>query len=289
MERRKAKGEKTKEESKKQIENKINNETKKEESNNNNNLNTATKTDKKLLETKILLAFLYMLFACCLNAITLEYVVVTDKKCGTMLSFCHFVALTFVGFFNNSERISYPPFLTLKKRIIPLTQYFIMVIFFSLASMASNLAFSYYISLPLHTVIRSGSMIVNIILTTLIQLQENIIKSSHFPFIKLSEKFKTKPYHTLLGFQYTKLQILSVIVVTIGIVITTLASMDTNSSDSIFEGQILGILLLIVAITLSTYLGIFQEKSFREYGKAPDENIFYMVCSFWLFFGFFYY
>lgn len=102
-------------------------------------------------------------------------------------------------------------------------------------------------------------------------------------------------------------RIASVLMVTAGIVLFTLASNDqrqngelhnkdvpqlfTTHTTSILLGQFLyyiflitfclflGVLILSITLFASAYLGILQEHIYMIYGKHPDEMMFYVVGS----------
>ncbi|KAK5971456.1 UDP-xylose and UDP-N-acetylglucosamine transporter [Trichostrongylus colubriformis] len=91
----------------------------------------------------------------------------------------------------------------------------------------------------------------------------------------------------ILGFTlrnrfYTRKQIASVIAVTCGIIIFTLASYNPSAypktSDSVrffsIQPFFTGIFLLTAALLLSAYLGVCQEDMYGTYGKHAKESMF---------------
>lgn len=82
----------------------------------------------------------------------------------------------------------------------------------------------------------------------------------------------------LMGRKYSLKKYLSVVAITIGIIICTLATNLSSSSDSKTGDSsqkqtelIIGIIMLTVALVASSVLAIFQEKLYKTYGKHPDE------------------
>ncbi|CAG2113885.1 unnamed protein product [Medioppia subpectinata] len=80
--------------------------------------------------------------------------------------------------------------------------------------------------------------------------------------------------------RYSASKYISVLIITIGIIICTLASVrDTDKSHSnetisSFDWTF-GILLLLFSLFVSANTGIFQEKLFQQFGKHPREALFY--------------
>ncbi|KAG1888859.1 UAA transporter family-domain-containing protein, partial [Suillus subluteus] len=88
----------------------------------------------------------------------------------------------------------------LKNRKVPLLPYFVQVALFFVLSTLNNAAFAYHIPMTVHIVFRSGGMIINMILGWM---------------------FTKK--------RYTVRQVASVLVVTVGIIITTLSASKPKS------------------------------------------------------------
>lgn len=88
---------------------------------------------------------------------------------------------------------------------------------------------------------------------------------------------------------YLTLQ-LAGMMITVGIVLATLsapsrrpspaATTSTSSSPWSWAAPEYagGIAVLSLALVLSAFLGLFQEETYRRYGKAWQEGLFYSVC-----------
>lgn len=98
----------------------------------------------------------------------------------------------------------------------------------------------------------------------------------------------------MAGKRYSFGQILAGVVITVGIVIATISaprpSRSSNSSscpttypsssdDKLPESvqYLLGIGMLSIALFLSAWLGLWQEKTYRRYGNQWREALFYTV------------
>jgi len=117
----------------------------------------------------------------------------------------------------------------------------------------NNYALNFNIPMPLHMIFRSGSLIANLILGMII-----------------------------LKRRYPLQQILAVVLITLGIILSTYASSQSlNKHIKINETKpdlfwwIIGIGMLIFALLVSALMGIYQETLYAKYGKYPEEALFY--------------
>ncbi|KAG0738775.1 hypothetical protein G6F57_007064 [Rhizopus arrhizus] len=81
----------------------------------------------------------------------------------------------------------------------------------------------------------------------------------------------------ILGKRYSVGQIVGVVLVTAGVIWATLdnASNTTESNSGSTADFIIGITLLIIAMVLSAGMGLFQEVTYKKYGKQWREGLFY--------------
>jgi len=150
----------------------------------------------------------------------------------------------------------------IKERKIPIVYYWIMVAIFFAVSVMNNKALAFHIALPFHMIFRSGSLIANVVMGSIV--------------------FRKR---------YTPKQLTAVIAVTVGVLISTFASVadfdkevasETKAPKSEVElaedffWWIVGIALLTAALFLSSALGLFQEWLYDRYGKDNyKESMFY--------------
>ena len=134
---------------------------------------------------------------------------------------------------------------------MPLYRWVVQVGFYLTTSLLNNTAFAYDVPMPVHIVFRSGGLVINMILGWLVQKR-----------------------------RYSPLQIASVILVTFGVVSSTLDStnMHTKGGEK-GEGvgeYATGVLLLFSALVLTGFMGLWQERTFKQYGKDNwRESMFY--------------
>ncbi|KAF9464285.1 UAA transporter [Collybia nuda] len=177
---------------------------------------------------------------CCSNAITLEQLTSEYPKAGSLITFFQFIIISLYGLPRHITWTRYGP--RFKPHRIPLTPYLIQVALFYLISLLNNAAFGYRIPMAVHIIFRSGGLIISMVLGWLV------------------------------GKTYTVTQVLSVILVTFGVILTTLSASQTSTSanssvDSYTYGT--GIAILTLALLLSGFLGLVQDRTYAQYGR-PD-------------------
>ncbi|GAA5803544.1 hypothetical protein HPULCUR_009026 [Helicostylum pulchrum] len=195
---------------------------------------------------------------CCSNVFALEVLVNDAPKSGQLITFGQFAFVAIEGLRHHATWGKYGP--KLKPTVVPIFNWFILVTIFFIVSMLNNLALGYNISVPLHIIFRSGGLIVNMILGTLI-----------------------------LNKRYSLDQVVAVVLVTAGVIWSTVdnASSHTSNNPESATEFVTGIVLLTIAMVLSAGMGLFQEVTYKKYGKQWREGLFYthfLALPFFLFF-----
>ncbi|KAM9808284.1 UDP-xylose and UDP-N-acetylglucosamine transporter [Neosynchiropus ocellatus] len=185
---------------------------------------------------------------CCSNVVFLELLVRQFPGCGNIVTFAQFALIAFEGFIFETD-------FGRKKPAIPVRNYVIMVTMFFTVSVINNYALNFNISMPLHMIFRSGSLIANMILGIII----------------LKKRYSPSKY-------------LSIALVSAGIFICTIMSakqVNVANEDSVDDGfyaflhWLIGIAMLTFALLMSARMGIFQETLYKQYGKHSKEALFY--------------
>ncbi|XP_056429152.1 nucleotide sugar transporter SLC35B4 isoform X2 [Hyla sarda] len=185
---------------------------------------------------------------CCSNVVFLELLARKYPGCGNIVTFAQFLFIAIEGFIFQAN-------FGRKGPTIPLRYYVVMVTMFFTVSVVNNYALNFNISMPLHMIFRSGSLIANMILGIII----------------LKKRYSASKYS-------------SIVLVSMGIFICTLMSakqVATHATTSDEDGfasflwWLLGIAALTFALLLSARMGIFQETLYKEYGKHSKEALFY--------------
>ncbi|KAJ7074498.1 UAA transporter [Mycena amicta] len=191
---------------------------------------------------------------CCSNAITLEQLTSTYPLSGSLITFFQFLLISLHGLPSHISWTNsyYPKF---RPRHIPLRPYLVQVALFYLISLLNNAAFSYEIPMSVHIIFRSGGLVVSMLLGWAVS-----------------------------GKKYTFGQVISVLLVTLGVVLTTLSAADhatvaSSGPSTSLNTYIQGIAILSLALLLSGFLGLVQDHTYSRYGRTNSswqESMFYL-------------
>ncbi|KAG8854184.1 golgi uridine diphosphate-N- acetylglucosamine transporter [Tulasnella sp. 330] len=200
---------------------------------------------------------------CGCNAWALEVVAARNPQAGTLITFAQYLLIVVYQLPNRLTATSSPSLLfrilslRFKKLQIPLHVWVIQVILFWLSTLLNNAALGYNVDLPLHIIFRSAGLPANLLLGT------------------------------VFGKKYTRGQVLSVILVTVGVTFATLSSTyrkdhrpssatSTAATDDP-ASYVIGVSLLTLALLLSSAMGLAQENAYKKYGKGHwEEALFYL-------------
>lgn len=146
---------------------------------------------------------------------------------------------------------------------MPLKRWIVNIALFFTINVLNNHAFSYNISVPIHIILRSGGSITTI----------------------------AAGY--LWGKRFSRLQVISVLILTAGVIIAAWSDSQTKVGGSFLEVRhsdtvqpipdtkqglppfSIGLLVLFIAQILSAGMGLYTEETYREYGPHWRENLFY--------------
>ncbi|KDQ65066.1 hypothetical protein JAAARDRAFT_52982 [Jaapia argillacea MUCL 33604] len=199
------------------------------------------------------LANLTLIFGgCCSNALTLEQLTSKHPKSGSLITFAQFLLVSlyslprFITFSNPAGGgIPYP---RLKPRHVPILPYIAQVSLFYVVSLLNNAAFGYKVPMNVHIIFRSGGLVVGMVFGWAIG-----------------------------GKRYTLTQVLSVVLVSIGITFTTLSASSSKPSlskssiptsfslASLSTDYAKGIAILSLALFISGFMGLVQDWTYTKY------------------------
>ncbi|KAI9848504.1 MAG: golgi uridine diphosphate-N- acetylglucosamine transporter [Thelocarpon superellum] len=185
---------------------------------------------------------------CCSNVFALESIVKTHPDAGLLITITQFLLVAMTGYAAHFSP-SNPPFY-LKPNAVPLSRWFINLVLFFSVNMLNNYAFGFNISVPVHIILRSGGSVTTMLIGW------------------------------LWGKRFTRLQIISVALLTLGVVIAATAdaqaqgktSSNPETSTSVF---ISGLVILFLAQVLSAFMGLYVQRTYEIYGQHWRENLFY--------------
>ncbi|KAI0140169.1 UAA transporter family-domain-containing protein [Hypoxylon sp. NC0597] len=155
----------------------------------------------------------------------------------TLLTFVQFLFVAVTGYISQFD-ITRPPFF-LKPNRVPIRRWLINIVLFFSINVLNNHAFSYDISVPVHIILRSGGSI-----TTMIA-------------------------GSLYGKRYSRIQVIAVLLLTVGVETPT-----EDSGDDVPKFST-GLAVLLIAQILSAIMGLYTEETYRKYGPHWKENLFY--------------
>ncbi|KAI0080178.1 UAA transporter [Panus rudis PR-1116 ss-1] len=189
---------------------------------------------------------------CCSTVWAFEYLLNINPGMGTTLTFSQMLFITLQSlpsqllWFRPHQSI--PLYLPkLKPSQVPLSQWVVQVLVLTTGSLLNNWAFAFHVPLTLQIVFRSAGLAVSML----------------FGYLFLKKR-------------YTTAQVLSVIIVTAGVILATLSRPSNKSKhEQTLEEYILGVSLLTISLFLTGVLGMLQEKMYTKYGRVWRESVFY--------------
>ncbi|KAJ7600470.1 UAA transporter [Mycena floridula] len=188
-----------------------------------------------------------VLGGCCANVLAYEQLLMLNPRIGSALTFCQmlFITTRYLPSF-----LSFTPSPRLKPRQVPLHRWAVQVIVITAGSLLNNWAFAFNVPFTVLIVFRSAGLSVSML----------------FGFIFLKRR-------------YTFIQVTSVLIVSAGVVVATLArpsvSSTTSSSPADISKYTIGIMMLVVSLFLTATLGLIQENTYKKYGPCWQEGVFY--------------
>ncbi|KAF8467706.1 UAA transporter family-domain-containing protein [Kalaharituber pfeilii] len=180
---------------------------------------------------------------CCSNVFALEAIVKEEPQSGHLITFAQFLLVAAEGFYYHFDRTS--PTL-LKPNQIPIIRWLGQIVLFFSVSVLNNYAFGFNISVPVHIILRSGGSMTTMLIGC------------------------------LFGKRYSRLQVFSVLILSIGIVISALGDAKSkNGTESSGTQFVAGLSILFIAQVLSAFMGLYVEATYAKYGSNWREGLFY--------------
>ncbi|KAJ9157667.1 UDP-N-acetylglucosamine transporter YEA4 [Pleurostoma richardsiae] len=192
-------------------------------------------------------AMLALIFGgCCSNVFALEAIIKVEPASGTLLTFVQFVFVAITGYVSQFDK-DRPPFFVRPNKV-PIRRWLVNIVLFFSINVLNNHAFSYDISVPVHIILRSGGSI-----TTMIA-------------------------GSLYGKRYTRIQIMAVLLLTVGVILAAWSDAQSKGTAEEHHGNpsfVTGLAILFVAQVLSAIMGLYTEETYAQYGPQWKENLFY--------------
>ncbi|KAK0244425.1 UAA transporter [Armillaria nabsnona] len=189
---------------------------------------------------------------CCSNVWLYENLLLLNPRIGSALTFSQmmFISLQSLPSFVTYSPEAWRP--RLKPRQVPLRNWATQVLVLSTGSLLNNWAFAFNVPLTVLMVFRSAGLPVSML----------------FGFFFLKRR-------------YSLVQVVSVIMVSFGVTIATFSRPPSNApsqSNSDVRKYSIGIVMLVLSLLCTGFLGMLQEKTYQRYGPCWKEGVFYTHC-----------
>ncbi|EMD31847.1 hypothetical protein CERSUDRAFT_162668 [Gelatoporia subvermispora B] len=180
---------------------------------------------------------------CCSNAVTLEQLTSHYPQSGALVTFSQYV---FNSLYALSKLVTFSPLPRLKARRTPFLPLLLQAVLLYTVNFLNNAAFAYHIPMPVHIIFRSGGLVVSMLMGRI-----------------------------LMHRRYSTLQTMSVLLVTVGILFTTLSASQSKARTSLvgstpgthMSTYATGIAILTVALFFAGFLGIVQDWTNQRYNS----------------------
>ncbi|EPS38590.1 hypothetical protein H072_7713 [Dactylellina haptotyla CBS 200.50] len=191
-----------------------------------------------------LVAMISLIFGgCCSNVFALEAIVKEAPDSGHLITLAQFIIVSIEGFIAHFDWNS--PTLLVKNQI-PMVRWLGAIILFFSVSVLNNWAFEYNISVPIHIILRSGGSVTTMLIGACI------------------------------GKRFSKVQILSVLILTGGIILSAMSNAKTmGESEHSLPRFVTGLSILFVSQILAALMGVYFEQTYAKYGPNWREGLFY--------------
>ncbi|KAF2436473.1 UAA transporter [Tothia fuscella] len=184
---------------------------------------------------------------CCSNVYALEAILKHEPDSGLLITLMQFIIVALSAYPTQSKSGS-----LLKRPNIPFRKLAASAAMFYAVNMLNNWAFAFDISVPVHIILRSFGSVT------------------------------TMAAGWIRGKKYSLLQVLSVVVLTVGVIISAWAdalmkgkNLDAKITTTTGQSFEMGLMVLLVAQVLSSFMGVYVQDIYADHGKHWDENLFY--------------
>ncbi|KAH8108324.1 UAA transporter [Phellopilus nigrolimitatus] len=200
--------------------------------------------------TDLIMALSLVIGGCCVNVWSFEAMLRTSSCLGSAMTFGQMAFITCQAlphFILWEKRSALLPFRFLPRQV-PLREWGLQVLVLTTGSLLNNWAFAYNVPLTLQIVFRSSGLPVSMLLG--------------YIFLKR---------------RYSARQIMSVVLVTTGVVLATTSRPLASTSNGVddYRKYLIGVSMLSISLLLTGILGVLQERTYEKYGPCWREGIFY--------------
>ncbi|CAK1548096.1 unnamed protein product [Leptosia nina] len=162
----------------------------------------------------------------------------TNPECANLVTFLQFLCITAQGILTLKHNVFAPK--------IPLRQYFFLISLFFVTSVANNYVYALHVPSTLHMIIRSAA-------------------SPTSMFVCWFVKNRVPKVNSILGS----------IIISCGVAIAMYGGAKVVEEEIKFLHWCAGVLILLATLITGAFTGLQQERLYSEYGKCPEEMLFY--------------
>jgi solute carrier family 35 (UDP-xylose/UDP-N-acetylglucosamine transporter), member B4 len=201
------------------------------------------------------IAMMSLIFGgCCANVFALEAIIKEAPGSGTLITCTQFFLTSLFSMKPHLDFSRGIKHLYLKPRAIPLKRWIFYTVMFLTINVLNNKAFDYKISIPLHIILRSAGPV------------------------------STMAVGYFAGKRYSKLQIIAVVLLFLGVVQAAAADAQSKGAQLSFVQSeqtsksdfLTGFGILYLALLLSAIMGVYTDRTYAKYGRDHwNENLFY--------------
>jgi hypothetical protein len=183
------------------------------------------------LRIAVLSAVAQIFIGGCTAVIALESMLQSDRGCGPLVQLAQTLFVAVDSSRTQLVTTKRSPCPRLKQNTIPMVWHLGFVAICFTMSILSNMSHNYGISVPMHVVVKSSGLVVNMLVGAV-----------------------------LLGKRYKMTQILAVLTILVGVLTVTFSPTDEkkDSRKSATATSLVGITMLLVSLFLSSLLGVLQ-------------------------------
>ncbi|KPJ14556.1 UDP-xylose and UDP-N-acetylglucosamine transporter [Papilio machaon] len=185
---------------------------------------------------------LNVFISCCVNSYLMEILMAKAPESANFVTFLQFVFISIQGFLFRTFNVFNPN--------IPFKRYFILIALFFVTSVANNYVYALHVPSTLHMIIRSA----------------------------------TSPASTLVSW-YAKSRVPKVtsiigsLLISMGVALAMYGGATVVEEDKgSFIYWCFGVVILLSTLILGAFTGLQQEILYSNYGKHPDEMLFFTHC-----------
>ncbi|CAB3221643.1 unnamed protein product [Arctia plantaginis] len=182
----------------------------------------------------------HVLLGCCSSAFLMEILMARKPSSANLVTFLQFFFISLYGFVVTAKLGKVSP-------KIPLKEYIILVTLFFLTTVANNYVYALHVPSTLHMIIRSASSPASMLVYCCVKRQKPKLNNA-----------------------------IGSVLISVGVTLAMYGGAPTNEENKgTFLYWCIGVTILWTTLFTGVFAGLQQERLYSQYGKHPDEMLFY--------------